>query len=128
MIGILTLIAYCIGLSDENQPDTVRIMTAQTMAFAVLAFAELIHVFNIRNNKESIFKTGIFENTKLLLATLISGALMLVILLVPELRSIFSVVELSTQNILQVVLLVFMPIIVVELFKLLKINTSSDEE
>ena len=53
---------------------------------------------------------------------------MMIILIVPELRNIFSIVELNTQNILQVVLLVFMPIIVVEIFKLLKINTSKDEE
>ena len=43
------------------------------MAFTVLALSELVHVFNIRNNKKSIFKTGIFNNKKLIGAIVISA-------------------------------------------------------
>ena len=42
----------------------------QTMAFIVLALSELTHVFNIRNNKKSIFKTNIFNNSKLILSNI----------------------------------------------------------
>ena len=34
----------------------VKVEIGQTMAFVTLAFSELVHVFNIRNNKKSIFK------------------------------------------------------------------------
>ena len=92
------------------------------MAFITLAFSELVHVFNIRNNKESVFKTKVFNNSKLILAVLGSAALMLVIMFVPALRDIFNIVILPTQNIVEVVLLVFAPIVIVEIFKLFKIN------
>ena len=128
MIGTLTLIAYCIGLSTPNQPDWMRIEIGQTMAFIVLAFSQLVHVFNIRNNKLSIFKTGIGGNKQLIWATIASAILMLVILFVPALRNIFSLVMLPAENIVEVVLLIFAPILIVEIFKLLKINTSKEEE
>jgi len=122
MIGIITLAAFCIGLHTPGKEEHIRIQIGQTMAFSVLALSQLVHVYNIRDNKKSIFKTGIFNNSKLILATLGSAALMFVILLVPTLRGIFSIVELPVENILEVVLLVFAPILIVELFKLFKIN------
>ena len=128
MIGTITLIAFAIGLATPNVDSHMKIEIGQTMAFAVLALSQLVHVFNVRNNKESIFKTGIFNNSKLILAILVSATLMLVILLVPALREIFSIVELPIENILEVILLVLSPIAIVELFKLLKINTTKSEE
>ena len=127
MIGAITLIAFCIGLGTPNVDEHTKIEIGQTMAFCVLALSELVHVFNIRNNKESIFKGGVFNNSKLILAILASAAIMLVVLLVPALRDIFSIAKLPTENILEVVILVFSPIIIVEIFMFLKINTSKDE-
>ena len=105
MIGVLTLVAFIIGLATpENELPVVNITEAngivrtlsaeevkveigQAMAFTVLALSELVHVFNIRNNKKSIFKTGIFNNSKLILATAVSAGLMLIVLFVPALRN-----------------------------------------
>ena len=126
MIGIITLTAFCIGLNTKGAEEHVRIQIGQTMAFSVLALSQLVHVYNIRDNKKSIFKTGIFNNSKLILATLGSALLMFVILLVPTLRGVFGIVELPVENILEVVLLVFAPILIVELFKLFKINGKED--
>lgn len=109
----------------SNQELKVEI--GQTMAFTVLALSELVHVFNIRNNKKSIFKTGITSNKKLLLAIGASAALMLIILFVPQLRHIFSIPILPKENILEIIGLVFLPVVIVEIFKLLKINTTKDE-
>ena len=128
MVGSLTLIAYILGLATPEVTDEhIKVQIAQTMAFTVLALSELVHVFNVRNNKESIFKTGIFNNSKLILATIISCILMLIILFIPALRNIFSIAKLPTINILETTILVFSPIVIVELFKLLKINTAKDE-
>ncbi len=129
MIGCITLIAYILGLATPGITDeNLKLKIAQTMAFCVLALSELIHVFNVRNNKESIFKTGIFNNSKLILAIIASCFLMLIILFIPALRNIFSIAILPTQNIIEVIILVFSPIIIVELFKLFKINTIKDEQ
>ena len=130
MIGLLTLAAFVIGLSTSNPPEVegltseeVRVEIGQTMAFTVLAFTELVHVFNIRNNKESIFKTGIGGNKQLFWAILASAALMIIILAIPALRHIFSIPVLPVENILEILGLTIAPIIIVELFKLLKINS-----
>ena len=133
MIGLLTLAAFMIGLATTKEPinglllDESKIEVGQTMAFITLAMSELVHVFNIRDNKKSIFKTKIFNNSKLIWAILASAALMLVILVIPALRHIFSIPILPTGNILELVLLVFAPIVIVEIFKLLKINTAKEE-
>ena len=141
MIGLITLAAFVIGLAtpDNSLPEVyndqgvrlsneeVKVEIGQTMAFTVLALSELVHVFNIRNNKKSIFKTKVFNNSKLVLAIGVSAALMLVILLVPSLRHIFSIPVLPIGNIVEIILLVFAPLVIVELFKLFKINTIKDE-
>ena len=134
MIGIITLAAFVIGLGTKNVPvieglteQEVRVEIGQTMAFVALALSELVHVFNIRNNKESIFKTKIFNNGKLILAILVSAILMFVILLIPGLRTIFSIPVLPMSNIVEIVILVLLPMVIVEIFKLFKINTIGEE-
>ena len=133
MIGLLTLAAYAIGLATTNEPingltlEQSKIEVGQTMAFVTLALSELVHVFNVRDNKKSIFKTKVFNNKKLVWAIIASAALMFVILLIEPLRNIFSILILPTQNILELVCLIFAPIVIVEIFKLLKINTIKDE-
>ena len=128
MIGLLTLAAFMIGLATTNEPingltlDQSKIEVGQTMAFITLALSELVHVFNIRNNQKSIFKTGIFNNIKLVGAIVVSAALMFVILLIEPLRNIFSIPVLPSQNIIELVCLVIAPIVIVEIFKLLRIN------
>ena len=123
-----------LGLATTTEPidgltlDESKIEVGQTMAFVTLAMSELVHVFNVRNNKVSIFKTGIANNKKLLLAILASAALMIVILAIPFLREVFSIPVLPTGNIIELVLLILAPIAIVEIFKLLKINTTKDEQ
>ena len=133
MIGLLTLAAFVIGLATTNEPinglslDRSKIEVGQTMAFVTLALSELVHVFNIRDNKKSIFKTNIFNNSKLILAIIASAALMIVILAIPGLRNVFSIPVLPTKNIVELVILIFAPLVIVEIFKLFKINTTKDE-
>ena len=133
MIGLLTLAAYLIGLGSTKTAignltlEETKIEVGQTMAFTVLAFSELIHVFNIRDNKNSIFKTGILGNSILIYAVVISALLMGVILVIPQLREIFSIPILPVGNIIETVLLIIAPVVIVELMKLFKVNTAKDE-
>ena len=134
MIGGLTLLAFAIGcgfdfnsIVDTEGNATSIGVTAQTMAFAVLALSELVHVFNLRSNKDSIFKVGLLTNKILLGAIAISASLMLIVLNVPALHGIFEIKMLTLREIGIVTLLSFSPLIIVEIFKLLKINTSKEE-
>ena len=127
MIGLITLTAFIIGLSTPNETPEMKVKIGQTMAFYVLALSELVHVYNVRDNKKSIFKTGIFNNSKLILATIVSAGLMFIILASQGLRDIFSLVMLPTMHVVEIVLLVLAPVAIVELLKLFKINTTKDE-
>lgn len=134
MIGGLTLLAFAIGcgfdfnsIVDTEGNATSIGVTAQTMAFAVLALSELVHVFNLRSNKDSIFKVGLLTNKILLGAIAISASLMLIVLNIPALHGIFEIKMLTLGEVGIVTLLSFAPLIIVEIFKLLKINTSKEE-
>ena len=107
--------------------EEIKVEIGQTMAFIVLAFSELVHVFNIRDNKNSIFKTGILGNSILIWAVLASAFLMVIILAVPTLRHVFSIPVLPIGNMIEVFALVLAPIVIVELLKLFKLNTAKDE-
>ncbi len=133
MIGLLTLAAFLIGLGTTHTAidgltlEQTKIEVGQTMAFTVLALSELVHVFNIRDNKNSIFKTGILGNSALILAVVASAFLMGIILVVPALRHIFSIPLLPVGNLMEILALILAPVIIVEILKLLKINTAKDE-
>jgi len=140
IIGIITLIAFLIGLNTgddvinrlipshpELTPEEIKVEIAQTMAFIVITFAELVHVFSIRNNKKSIFKTGIGGNNILLLALAVASILMLSVLLIPGLQELFGIITLPSEKILECIGLIFVPLVIVEIMKALKINSSREE-
>ena len=124
MIGLLTLVAFIIGLNSVKTPfdglslDQSKIEVGQAMAFIVLAFSELVHVFNIRDNHKSVFKANIFNNMVLIGAILLSAVLMLIVLLIPGLRHMFSIPILPGDNILEIFILIFAPIVIVEFVKI----------
>jgi len=129
MIGGLTLVAFILGLSTtKGLPDSERIAIGQTMAFTVLGLSELVHVFNVRDNEKSVFKTGIFNNKMLILAILVSAMLVFGVLFIPALSSLFGIAHLPAENIFEVVVLVLAPLVIVEVLKLFKINSLKSEK
>ena len=84
--------------------------------------SQLIHVFNVRSSHLSAFSRDIGRNKYLWGAVGISAALMLLVLFVPFLSGVFSVVALTAMQWLVVLGLCLVPVVVVEIFKLLKCN------
>ncbi|MDI9522903.1 MAG: cation-translocating P-type ATPase [Bacteroidota bacterium] len=120
-IGLISLAAYMIGYADGGQP------LGQTMAFAVLGFSQLFHVRNLHSNRRSSFRTGLLANKALLVAILASSLLMFVVLLPPGVMEVFDVVSMDWLHWIYVAGLSLVPIVVVELMKLLRINQTKDE-
>jgi Ca2+-transporting ATPase len=98
------------------------------MAFATLMFAQLVHVRNLHSNTRSSLAISPFKNLPLVGAILVSAGLALVVLLIPPVRDAFSLVELDRKHWLIVGLMSLLPILVVDIFKLLRINTTRDEK
>ncbi|HOO95003.1 MAG TPA: cation-translocating P-type ATPase [Proteiniphilum sp.] len=127
-IGLISLVAYLIGRRDGIQagledPEVL----GRTMAFAVLGFSQLLHVRNLHSNKRSSFRTSIFSNLPLLGAIFLSALLLLAVLLIPAVSRIFGVIPMDSIHWLYVGALSLVPILVVELVKLLRLNHTKDE-
>lgn len=77
MFGVLALFAFRIGENaiGENAGG-------QTLAFMVLAVSQVIQAFNMRS-EHSLFKTGVFGNSKLNKAALVSLFLIALVLFTP---------------------------------------------
>ena len=109
MVGVLSLVAYLIGLQTNVE-------TARTMTFAVLAFAQMTHVFNVRSSYHSAFH-NFFSNKHLLGAIAIVFGLMLIVLEVPALHDVFHLTTLNQAQWLWVIGLSLAPLPIVEIVK-----------
>ncbi|WP_035119799.1 calcium-translocating P-type ATPase, SERCA-type [Cohnella panacarvi] len=92
LIGVCTLGAFVMALNDGQ-----GLVHAQTVAFATLVMAQLIHVFDCRSSR-SIFHRKLFENKFLVLAVLSSLLLMLAVLYVEPLQPVFKTVPLDWRD------------------------------
>ncbi|MFD0713667.1 calcium-translocating P-type ATPase, SERCA-type [Paenibacillus sp. GCM10027626] len=96
LIGVCTLGAFWLTLrTDPGNPE--HLVRAQTVAFATLVLAQLIHVFDCRSSR-SIFHRNILQNKYLVFAVLSSLALMIGVLYIEALQPIFKTVPLSFRE------------------------------
>ena len=128
MVTAITLTAFIIGNNQGGEA------LGQTMAFASLIMAKLVHAGNLHSNTESRFKFNILDNKPLIFALLMSLVLTLAVLLISPLMTAFEFVSMNlnqwgiivlSMNLNQwgiIVLLALVPLVVVELFKALKWN------
>ena len=63
--------------------------TATALTFIVISFAELFQAFNIRSERQSLFKSGIFTN-KILLFTVLGGIAVNILLAISPLKYAFG--------------------------------------
>lgn len=121
MIGAIPLVAFIIGLKEDG------LVLGQTMAFATLMFAQLVHVRNLHSNTRSSLAISPFRNKPLIGAIFASAGLALAVLLIPPFRDAFNLTKLDGPHWLAVALMSLVPIVVVDLFKLFRINSTKDE-
>ncbi|MFC3748770.1 calcium-translocating P-type ATPase, SERCA-type [Paenibacillus sp. GCM10012306] len=96
LIGLCTLGAFWLTLRIAPQnPD--QLIRAQSVAFATLVMAQLIHVFDCRSSR-SVFHRNPFQNKYLVLAVLSSVVLMLAVMYLPVLQPVFKTVPLNFRE------------------------------
>ena len=131
LIGLLTLTAFVVGARIfsgttslfpifPTNITTDALRHAQTMAFVVLSVSQLIHALNMRSDKKSIFKVGLFTNKYLIGSILLGVFLQSVIITIPALAKIFNVHALSLKDWLVVTILSLMPLVINEIIKIFK--------
>ncbi|MFD3448201.1 cation-translocating P-type ATPase [Microbacteriaceae bacterium 4G12] len=131
LIGFLTLAAFIIGaktytgqtslfpLFPENISEDA-LSHAQTMAFVVLSCSQLVHAFNLRSNKKSIFTIGFFSNRYLVYSLILGVALQVAIISIPPIAAAFSVHALTGKDWIFVFALSIVPLLINESIKLIK--------
>ncbi len=107
----VTIGVYAVGLKlCDNE-------TATAMTFLTISFLELFHSFNIRSERQSLFKTGIFSN-KILLVTVLAGLVVNVLLAVSPLAGAFGLTAIGWKHWLIVLALALSVIPIGEAYKL----------
>lgn len=126
LVGLITLVAYWLGeyvLSDPAMADG----TANTMAFATLVFGELTRAFAVRSENRSIFSIGVFSNSAMNKAFIVSLSMQLAVLFIPVLQQIFEVQSLTGVEWIIVIALSLVPLIISEITKALRYNGKKRE-
>lgn len=126
MFALLTLIGFVVGsdlslsqLSNGALLDPAyetALASGQTLAFMVLALCQVVQAFNMRS-EHSLFKIGPFKNRTLNLAALTSTLLVALVLFTPV-GIAFGLVMLPWHKYLIGLGLIFVPLVVMEIAKL----------
>lgn len=118
---VAVLGAYLLALS--RYPDYLtnpeHMAYARTYAFVTLICAELIRSYSSRSERHTLLKIGIFSNKILVWASLISFALLAVVLYIPFLRPVFETIFLGINDWIVILMFCFIPLLAGELYKVI---------
>ena len=90
------------------------------MTFATMALMQLVHSFNARSMEHSVFSLGVASNRNLIYAFLASAALTAAVIFIPFLREFFDTAPLRLSDWFVVCGFALMPLIIVEMSKMIK--------
>ena len=94
MLSAIALGAFSYSLYGLHQD----VEQARTVAFTVLVINQLVHAFNCRSDRWSLFQVGVGTNRPLLLAFAFSLGIQVAVLTVPPVASIFKVAALPIED------------------------------
>ncbi|GIM28126.1 calcium-translocating P-type ATPase, PMCA-type [Clostridium polyendosporum] len=90
LIGVCTLLSFLVGIHFGFDLNTSR-----TLALSTLVMSQLIHVFECRSERHSIFEIKFLTNPYLVIAVCTSITMLCLILYVPFLSKIFHTTALT---------------------------------
>jgi len=116
LLSLIALGAFSYSLYRLHQD----LEQARTVAFTVMVVAQLVHAFNCRNERLSLFQLGVGTNRALLWAFLASFAIQLAVLIVPAVALIFKVVPLPVEDWELMGVAAILPFLIMEIVKALR--------
>ncbi|MDQ8564401.1 cation-translocating P-type ATPase [Enterococcus faecium] len=126
---IVTLFGYYLGSYVDTISPWVDASqhVGQTVAFLILAYSSILHVFNVRSS-QSIFKVNLATNKALLEMALLALAITTAVALLPFTQELFGLVHISLNHWFLVGILSIVPIAVNELIKFHRLPEAEEEE
>jgi Ca2+-transporting ATPase len=113
MLSVIALGAFVYSLYGWRQ----TVEQARTVAFTVMVVAQLVHAFNCRSERLSLFQVGLGTNRPLLWAFGLSLVMQLAVLTMPAASPIFKVAPLPIEIWGLIAATVLLPLILVEAAK-----------
>ncbi|VFA72039.1 cation-translocating P-type ATPase [Enterococcus faecium] len=126
---IVTLFGYYLGSYVDTISPWVDASqhVGQTVAFLILAYSSILHVFNVRSS-QSIFKVNLATNKALVEMALLALAITTAVALLPFMQELFGLVHISLNHWFLVGILSIVPISVNELIKFHRLPEAEEEE
>ncbi|WP_275400497.1 cation-translocating P-type ATPase [Enterococcus faecium] len=126
---IVTLFGYYLGSYVDTISPWVDASqhVGQTVAFLILAYSSILHVFNVRSS-QSIFKVNLATNKALVEMALLALAITTAVALLPFTQELFDLVHISLNHWFLVGILSIVPIAVNELIKFHRLPEVAEEE
>lgn len=90
LIGVCTVLAFVVG-----QYYGFGLETSRTIALCTLIMSQLIHVFECRSERHSIFEINLFSNVYLLGAVAVSICMLFCVIYIPFLQGVFHTTALN---------------------------------
>lgn len=125
---IVTLFGYYLGSYVDTISPWVDASqhVGQTVAFLILAYSSILHVFNVRSS-QSIFKVNLATNKALVEMALLALAITTAVALLPFTQELFGLVHISLNHWFLVGILSIVPIAVNELIKFHRLPEAEEE-
>jgi P-type Ca2+ transporter type 2C len=116
MLGLIALGTFSYSLYGLHQ----ELEQARTVTFTVMVVSQLVHAFNCRNERLSLFHVGVGTNRALLWAFLLSLAVQIAVLTVSAAASVFKVSSLPMVDWVLMGAMGVLPFLIMELIKVLR--------
>ena len=114
IIGIMTFLAYVLGRSEGGD------YLGMTMAFATLCMSRLWHGFSCKSEEPVLFRKQMINNSFGLMAFFAGMILINAVLLVPPLKSLFSIASLTGLQYAWIHIFSFGSMILIQIVKFVK--------
>ena len=126
IIGIATVCAFLIGNGGFGNNGTANANVAMTMSFATLCSARLFHGLSCKKNGPVIFKKEFFNNKFGIFAFLAGMFFLNIVLLVPGLKELFRIANLTGMQFAWIYILSFGSMLVIQAVKAVLFSKNKD--
>lgn len=116
MLAAIALGAFAYSLYGLHQ----EVEQARTVAFTVMVVAQLVHAFNCRSERLSLFHVGVWTNRPLLLAFSLSLGIQIAVLTIPAAAPVFKIAPLPIEDWVIMGAMGVLPFFLMELMKALR--------
>jgi len=121
MMALIALGAFVFALYGFKQD----LDQSRTVAFTVMVLVQLVHAFNCRSDRYSVFALGLGTNRALVWAVALSAGVQVAVLTVPAAARVFKAAPLPLEDWALMAAVGVLPLVIVELMKLVRAKGTS---